>query len=180
MSGQNFIVPPRSWDNIEQFAQGWRSKFGLDQAPMTPIMDMMERVLDNRLEMFTLIPMSMDEMGPAEGYTDPDGSKIFLREDVYEGAWADEPRDRFTAAHELGHWAMHTNIPLARAKPEQEVKPYRLSEPQANQFASELLMPARFFFWSDTPELVMDRHGVSYQAASHRLNYLRKKGKITK
>ena len=57
MSGQNFIVPARSWDNIEQIAQGWRSKFGLDQTPETPIMEMMEKVLDNRLEAFTLIPM---------------------------------------------------------------------------------------------------------------------------
>lgn len=180
MSGQNFIVPARSWDNIEQIAQGWRSKFGLDQTPETPIMEMMEKVLDNRLEAFTLIPMSKAEMGPAEGYTDPDGSRIILREDVYEGAWAGEPRDRFTAAHELAHWAIHTNIPLARATPEQNVKPFRLSEPQANQFASELLMPARFFFRSDTSAIVMERHGVSYQAACNRLDYLRKKGKITK
>ena len=97
MSGQNFIVPARSWDNIEQVAQGWRSKFGLDDTPYTPIMEMMEKVLDNKLEAFTLIPMSKEEMGPAEGYTDPDGSRIFLREDVYEGAWRGEPRDRFTA-----------------------------------------------------------------------------------
>lgn len=180
MSGQNFIVPARSWNNIEQIAQSWRSKFGLDQTPYTPIMEMMEKVLDNKLEVFTLVSMSREEMGPAEGYTDPDGSFIFLREDVYEGAWRGEVRHRFTAAHELAHWAIHTNIPLARARPEQSVPAYRLSEPQANQFASELLMPARFFTLGDDVDDVMERHGVGYQAASHRLNYLRSKGKIRK
>ena len=178
MSGQDFIIPARSWDNIEQTAQGWRSKFGLDQTPYTPIMEMMEKVLDNMLNCFTLIPMDVAEMGPAEGYTDPAGTFIMLREDVYKGAWAGEPRDRFTAAHELSHWAIHTKIPLARAMPGQVVPPYRLSEPQANQFASELLMPARFFSRFDTVHSVMARHGVGYQAAGNRLEYLTGKGKL--
>ncbi|AXB77882.1 ImmA/IrrE family metallo-endopeptidase [Novosphingobium sp. P6W] len=178
MSGQNFIVPARSWNDIEQIAQGWRSKFGLDEIPYTPIMEMMEKILDNRLNVFTLIPMDVAEMGPAEGYTDPDGEYIWLREDVYRGAWAGEPRDRFTAAHELSHWAMHTKIPLARAMPSQNIPAYRLSEPQANQFASELLMPARFFSPADTAQVVMERHGVGYKAATNRLEYLQRKGKL--
>lgn len=178
MSGQNFIVPARSWDSIEQLAQDWRAAFGLAENPYTPIMTMMEKVLDNKLNCFTLLSMEIAEMGPAEGYTDPDGTFIMLREDVYEGAWNNGPRDRFTAAHELSHWAMHTKIPLARAMPNQQVPPYRLSEPQANQFASELLMPAKFFTVFDTARDVMERHGVSFQAATARLDYLRKKGKI--
>lgn len=178
MSGQNFIVPPKSWDGIEQTAQGWRSKFGLDLTPYMPIMKIMENVLDNRLNCFTLIAAEASEMGPAEGYTDPEGRFIILREDVYKGAWAGGVRDRFTAAHELAHWALHTNVPLARAMPQQHVPAYRLSEPQANQFASELLMPAKFFTLSDSVEDVMARHGVGYQAARNRLDYLTKKGKI--
>jgi Zn-dependent peptidase ImmA (M78 family) len=178
LSGQNFIVPARSWDNIEQVAQGWRSGFGLDQTPFTPIMQMMEQVLDNRLNCFTLIPVEVEEMGPAEGYTDPDGQFIMLREDVYKGAWRGEVRDRFTAAHELSHWAIHTKIALARAMPGQDVPAFRLSEPQANQFAGELLMPAKFFSRFDTIRDVMERHGVGYQAASHRLDYLTRKRKI--
>ena len=138
----------------------------------------MEKILDNRLNLFTIIASELSEMGPAEGYTDPDGHFIILREDVYKGAWAGEVRDRFTAAHALAHWALHTNIPLARAMPQQHVPAYRLSEPQANQFASELLMPAMFFTLSDSVEDVMARHGVGYQAASNRLDYLKKKGKI--
>ncbi|MDT8870333.1 ImmA/IrrE family metallo-endopeptidase [Komagataeibacter rhaeticus] len=117
-------------------------------------------------------------MGSAEGYTDPSGKAIYLREDVYRRAWNREPRDRFTASHEFGHWAMHTNLQLARVQPEQNVPVFKQSEPQANQFASELLMPAHFFTENDTIAEVMNRHGVSYQAASHRLDYLRRKGRL--
>lgn len=178
MSGQNFIVPARSWANIEQSAHSWRAKFGLAQVAYLPIMVLIEDVLDKGLGLLTLIVAEKAEMQSAEGYTDPGGEFIMLREDVYRGACAGRARDRFTAAHELSHWIIHTKIPLAREMPGQVVPKFRLSEPQANQHASELLMPAQFFSRFDTVQSVMERHGVSYQAASHRLEYLQKKGRL--
>ncbi|WP_130732774.1 ImmA/IrrE family metallo-endopeptidase [Komagataeibacter xylinus] len=178
MSGDSFVVPPKSWNEIERIASRWRSDLSLQNTPYFPIMEVLEKILDNRFGLFTLSPIDTKEMGNAEGYTDPDGKYIYLREDVYRKAWNREHRDRFTAAHEFGHWAMHTGLRLARLEPSQVVPSYKLSEPQANQFASELLMPAKFFSLHDTAEDVMQRHGVGYQAAFHRLNYLRKKGKI--
>lgn len=178
MSGDSFIVPPRSWDSIAVDAMEWRTALTLENSPFFPIMEVMEKILDNQLGLFRLVLVEKKEMGSAEGYTDQDGSQIFLREDVYLRAWNRQPRDRFTAAHEFGHWAMHTGLQLARVQPEQHVPIFKLSEPQANHFASELLMPARFFTHSDTPQDVMERHEVSYQAAYNRLAYLRKKGKI--
>ncbi|UZW54975.1 ImmA/IrrE family metallo-endopeptidase [Sphingobium sp. JS3065] len=180
MSGQNFIVPPRNWNAIEKSAQDWRAAFKLEDVAHTPITDMLEKVLDLRLGVFNLVIEESSVMGSAEGYTDPNGEFIMLREDVYRGACAGDRRDRFTAAHEFGHWAMHTNVPLARATSDRKIEPYRLSEPQANHFASALLMPAQFFSAWDTPQTVMDRHGVSYQAACHRLDYLNRKGMIKK
>ncbi|HUD90815.1 ImmA/IrrE family metallo-endopeptidase [Sphingobium sp.] len=180
MSGQNFIVPPRNWNAIEKSAQDWRAAFNLENAAHTPIMEMMEKVLDQTLGLFQFVIEERSVMGAAEGYTDPNGEFIMLREDVYRGAWNGDPRDRFTAAHEFGHWAMHTNVPLARATSDRKVEPFRLSEPQANHFASSLLMPAQFFSLWDTPQSVMNRHGVSYQAASNRIDYLKRKGMITK
>lgn len=67
-----------------------------------PIMEVLEKVLDNKLNFFDLIIVENQEMGSAEGYTDQLGKAIYLREDVYRRAWEGEPRDRFTAAHELG------------------------------------------------------------------------------
>lgn len=178
MNGNGFIVPPLSWSKIENNTLKWRSILGLEKEPLFPIMEVLEKVLDNKLNLFDLIIAENQEMGSAEGYTDQSGKAIYLREDVYRRAWEGESRDRFTAAHELGHWDMHTNVQLARVQPEQNVPIFRQSEPQANQFASELLMPARFFSAEDTPETVMLRHGVSYQAAANRLSYLHRKRRL--
>lgn len=178
MTASDFIVPPRSWDNIAAWCDSIRKQFGLTDAAQFPIMEFIEKVLDQRLGIVTLEIGDPTEMGGAEGYTCPQGSFIELREDVYRAAWAAEGRARFTAAHELGHFVMHTNIPLARALPQQDIKPYRSSEAQANQFAAELLMPPRFFSSNDDPAAVMRRHGTSFEAAANRLRYLISKGKI--
>lgn len=178
MSGQNFIVPAMSWPAIEKIALEWREGLGLANLPNIPIVETMEEILDHRLDRFRFLVEDAHSMGAAEGLTDPHGKFIILREDVYRGACGGNPRDRFTAAHEFGHWVLHTNGQLARAGPGQKVEAFRLSEPQANQFASEILMPRGFFNHGDTVEVVMRRHGVSFQAATHRLDYLRRKGFI--
>jgi Zn-dependent peptidase ImmA (M78 family) len=178
MSGQNFIVPARSWPAIEKIALEWRFGLGLDDVAYMPIIEVMEQVLDHKLGRFTLLIEDASYMGAAEGLTDPNGEFIMLREDVYRRACQGNPRDRFTAAHEFGHWVMHTQVQLARASPGEMIKPFRLSEPQANQFASEILMPKKFFSCNDNSTTVMKRHGVSVPAATNRLEYLRRKQMI--
>lgn len=169
MQAGDFIVPPRSWRNIGQVAGSLRESLGLSKQPLVPTVEIIEGVLDQRLNLLSFQVGSHKEMGSAEGYTCPNGTFIMLREDVYEKACDGEPRARFTTIHELGHWAMHTNIPLARAHKGQNVAPYKLAEPQANQFAAEFLMPASFVSSSDAVGDLMTRFGVSYEAARLRL-----------
>ncbi|QOZ74092.1 hypothetical protein XH83_00645 [Bradyrhizobium sp. CCBAU 53351] len=176
MSGQDFVVPALSWDQIAQTTDSIREQFGLGAQPYFPIMEFIEKVLDQRMSVVTFEVADKHEMANAEGYTDPNGEFIILRDDVYYGAYAGDGRSRFTAAHELGHLALHTRMPLARARPEQSVPPFCLSEPQANQFAAELLMPRCFMMRTDTAAVVIARHGVSYEAATNRLNFLSRKG----
>jgi Zn-dependent peptidase ImmA (M78 family) len=128
------------------------------------------------VEGFHFIVGDDEMMEGAEGYTAPDGSFIMLHEKVYAAVLRMDGRARFTAAHELGHWFMHTNIPLARASDHEVVKPYRLSEPQANQFAAEILMPVQMIARTDTMMKVASRFAVSLEAAQNRLDYLNKKG----
>lgn len=117
-------------------------------------------------------------MDDAEGLTCPNGKFIMLREDVYNGVWAGDRRARFTTAHELGHWTLHTNISMARARRGDGTPTYRLAEPQADQFAAELLMPEGFIGrWDDENDL-MERFGVSFSAARNRLHYLRRNGRF--
>ena len=177
MSGPDFIVPARKWDDIETITQNIRAQFGLLEQPKFPIMEFLEMVVDHQLGVhFQVDPPS--EMGAAEGYTDPHGTFIILREDVYNHGLYGQGRARFTAAHEFGHLVLHTNVPLARTAPGQQVEAFRMAEPQANQFAAALLMPLSFIKASDSVDLVISRHGVSHDAAATRLSALRKRGKI--
>jgi len=177
MSGNGHIVPPMSWAKIEQVTNDLRSQFGLVDEPYFPIMNFLEHFMD-RHGFFRLEVGSHAEMRDDEGRACPRGEFIELREDVYEKAWDGDGRARFTVAHELGHWCLHSNVVLPRAKHEVEIPHFRLSEPQANQFAAGLLMPDFIFGPEDMEQVVMRRHGVSYEAAKTRLRYLRGKGKI--
>jgi Zn-dependent peptidase ImmA (M78 family) len=177
-SGDDFSVPARSWAEIGGFANNVRSQLGLTQVPRLPVIDLIERILDYQLGMVRFLVGSQSEMGSAEGYTCPNGEFIMLREDVYNGACSGEGRAHFTTAHELGHWVMHTNIPLARAKRGDGTPIYRLAEPQANQFAAQILIPEGFVSPSDDENDLIERFGVSGEAARNRLRYLKKNGRI--
>lgn len=174
MSGQDYIVPPLSWAAIGVMTDNIRVQFSLSPQPVFPVMEFLEIVLDQKLGVVRLELGDENEMGPYEGLTDPKGDFIRLREDVYEKAWAGDGRARFTVAHELGHFFLHTNIPMARASPNANVKPFRRCEPQANQFAAEILMPRYFMRVGDTIGSVMDRHSVSQEAARLRIKYMSK------
>jgi len=176
--GSDFIVPPRRWAEIGGIADNLRRQLGQADTPRVPVIEIIERVLDQRLGLVHFQVGSHEEMGRAEGYTCPKGEFIMLREDVHEGVWAGEGRARFTTAHELGHWAMHTNIPLARAQRGDGTPAYRLAEPQANQFAAEFLMPECFIDASDEEDDLIERFGVSWEAARNRLRYLHKNGRF--
>ena len=118
-------------------------------------------------------------MGNDEGQTAFDGTEIRLREDVYSKACAGQPRARFTAAHEIGHWALHSNLNMTMARNTGAATPaYKCSEWQANQFAAEILMPFEFFKSTDTVDLIMKRHGVSQQAATKRMRDFQKQQRV--
>lgn len=175
MSGQNYVVPPWSWAAIGHLTDSIRVQFSLASKPEFPVMEFLERVLDQKLSAVRLEIESEKEMGQYEGLTDPDGRFIALREDVYYKAWDGDGRARFTVAHELGHFFLHTGRPMARASSRVKVASYRLSEPQANQFAAEILMPRNFIVQQDNVHTLAARHGVSLDAAGHRLRFMRDK-----
>jgi Zn-dependent peptidase ImmA (M78 family) len=174
----DFRVRPRSWDDIGEIADELRGQFGLSQEPYFRIVEFLELVLDQQIGATHFLVGTRAGMEGAEGLTDPAGEFIMLCEDVYHDACQGQGRARFTSAHELGHWMLHTNVPFARIRPDEEPAPFRRSEPQANQFAAELLMPRDFISARDTIGTIIERHGVSADAAGHRLDFLRKKGHI--
>ena len=172
----DFKVPARSWSEIGTIADGIRENLGLEESPLFPVIEVIEKLFSDRLELVQFEVFTFEDMGDAEGYTCPQGNFIRLREDVYEKACYGDGRARFTAAHELGHFVLHTNSPLARTRRDDGTAPFRLAEPQANQFAAELLMPRKFVRGISDVRQLMDTHQVSCEAAQNRIRYAMKQG----
>lgn len=173
MFSESFIVPPLSNQNIEDIAMQVRRAFGLEQTPSFPVMKFLEGVLCNQLNWLDLQIGWPTEMQDAEGYMSPDGSFIKLRQDIYSKACENNGRARFTVAHELGHYFLHSNTKLQRIPPNTKVPLYKLSEFQADQFAACLLMPRSLITHNDTIEGIKSKFNVSYTAASNRLKKIR-------
>lgn len=175
---EDYRVPPMSWDKIDGEADNLRRLLRMDGLPYVDVVGVVETVICNMMEFTEFQVWPEDEMGHAEGLTCPQGSFIRFREDVYERACGGDRRARFTFAHELGHLMLHRNAPLARASKSDGTPVYMLAEPQANRFAATFLMPRQHIFSSDGSADLVDRFGVSWEAASNRLSSLKKKGEI--
>lgn len=175
---QDFVVPPRSWDNIHSEAEKIRSALRISDLEFVPIVDVVELMLDQQLNFLRLEFGTHEEMDGAEGFCDPKGEFIQLREDVYKAAVRGDGRARFTIAHELGHFVLHNNIPMQRKPHAAKIASYKLGEPQANQFAAEFLMPRKFIKRGATRAGLMAAHGVSETAASNRIDFMRSRNLI--
>lgn len=149
--------------------------------PYFPVMEVLEKVLDNRLGLVRLEVWEDADLMGAEGLSFKDGDgvdRIVLPDSVYRGAWAGDARARFTASHELGHWVLHSRVALHRTSQENLRGQFESSEWQANTFAAEVLMPVEYISRNDTAEDLCSRFGVSAQAAQLRLRALTKQGAL--
>lgn len=176
MSDSNdYKAPPLSWAKVDALTQKLRSNLQLSQIKYLPIVEIIEKICYERLELFEFQVRNQKEMGSDEGLTCPKGEFIRIRSDVYEGACDGNARARFTLSHELGHFFMHANVPLARTSPNQRLPAFRSAEKQANRFASTLLMPANLIDPMMSIDDLVKQFGVSHPAAQFRLNDLNKR-----
>lgn len=156
-------VPPLSKKLISDVTERVRSIMRIN-TPLFPIVQVYE-VLHYLVDDAYFEIRDASEMGDDHGRTYPDKGVILIREDVYDGASAGKPRDRFTLAHELAHLILHRGISFARVDPNNPPKIYMNSEWQADVFASYLLMPSPLVSqYSDVSEVVQ-AFGVSHEAA---------------
>jgi Zn-dependent peptidase ImmA (M78 family) len=166
MSGPRCEVPPLSGSQIAQIANSIRRDMKI-QADGFPLVQFLELAMPRIFPGFALEVGTKDEMGLNHGLTIPIEKVIRLREDVYDGLTRGVGRDRFTAAHELGHYIMHRGVPIVFHRAEHgELKTFKDSEWQANTFAGDLLMPREAFMTCESLEEVARRFGVSLQAAA--------------
>ena len=113
------IAQPLSRNDIRDFTYNLRKAIGVEDKPYFPIMRFLELLLPQLDEKFELQIYSEQEMGDAHGLTYPEQHVIRLRRDVYDSACDGKGRDRFTVAHEVGHYFLHTPARIVLAKLEQ-------------------------------------------------------------
>ena len=162
----SYMAEPRSTKNIRDLATNLRKVLNLENVAKFPIIEVIEslHIID---EDFYYEIVDKETMGNIHGLAHPNEHYIQIREDVYERCVKGYGRDRFTVAHELGHYLLHSSgVTLARLGDE-KVQAYRDPEWQANTFAAELLMPINLIDTNDIDE-ISDKFGVSISAAKIR------------
>lgn len=169
------LVAPASADFIWDFANQIRATVVPDDEPFFPIMDILEFRVGKFIEGFYLDVCSHAEMGCDEGRVMVGGNCIKLREDVYEGAWENVGRDRFTACHELGHFLMHRNVSLARMRSDSQPI-YQDAEWQADTFAGGLLMSTKHLQRFSDASDAASKCGITPAAARVMWSKYEKKG----
>lgn len=178
---QGHRVPPMSTKDIRELATKFRKVFDAcssSRAERLDIVGICELVLPKLIPGFEFEVCSDLSMGGDHGRTYPDKAVVQVSESVYMGALNGNGRDRFTLAHELGHLFLHQGVTSYARAASSSIntphKPYEDSEWQADQFSAELLMPYELCRGCVTPDEIMFRFGVSYEAAKVRYSRLKK------
>ena len=114
------------------------AQFGLMDADGSLVLKLVYEYLPSIWPGWDMSVKEVDEMGAHLGITDPLNKTIFLRLDVYRGMCSGDPEHRFTAAHELGHMVMHSEVTFARMESNSDMRMVSF-EGEADAFAVELL-----------------------------------------
>jgi hypothetical protein len=140
-------------------------------------------IIENRLPEFIadyeLHIDDPEQMNGADAYVANYPPRIVVAEPVYDSGWKNEPRARFTLAHELAHLLLHLeclDVPdaaAARLSPQHK----KLSLPsryevQANLFAAEFLLPEHIVRLFSDPRELSQCCGVSHEAAERGMRRL--------
>lgn len=162
---ENVSVLPMSRQNLREFAWEFRKMFGLENELFFPIVRFIEFILPSLGFDYEIVPVG--EMGNAYGVTHTGIRVMKIREDVYDGAVEGNPRHRFTLAHELGHFLLHTpdRVSFARG----DIPAYMSPEWQANVFAGELLA-SYYLVKGMTIQEIVNECGISFTAAQIQYN----------
>lgn len=162
------VARPLSRKNIRDITIAIRKISGLNENNAFPIMRFFEFVLPELVEGFEWFVVPDDQMDGCDGRTFPEKNQIYLKQSVYDGACANNHRDRFTIAHEIGHLLLHGDDFVSLARTSKKIKAYEDPEWQANTFAAELLIPINQIKYL-SPKEISQKYKVSVSAATIQL-----------
>lgn len=177
MTALGVAAPPLSRSRIRRLVAEYRSLIGVDEHPFIPVVEILERrdVLGAIAPGFDMRIGDAEEMGENHGLTYSIDREIVIREDIYERACAHFGRDRMTIAHEIGHAALHADLPYTR-RLEEKVKTFQDPEWQASAFGGELLVNPQHLGQFATLNAMADGFGVTVDALRIQLRAFERDG----
>lgn len=170
-----YVAKPTSRKKIRSLANMLRKSTGLYDESYFPVVEFLELAMPKIFKEFECEIVPVSEMPNEYAVTYPEKNQICIREDVYDRAISGVERDRFTIAHEIGHFIMHKpgSIALARSQSIYEIETFKQPEWQANTFAGELLAPPHVIRGLSLKE-ISSNCGVSLQVSGIQLKNINK------
>lgn len=161
-----YCVEGKSRNDLRKLAKSIRKTLGIENELYFPAVEVLE-ILQEFDENAHYEIVTADELEDGEhAVTDIANKVIKIREDVYEGAYNGNGRDRMTIVHEFAHFVMLCilGFKLARTFDYVEIPAYKDPEWQAKCLAGELMMDSELINNMSVSEIVK-KCGVSLPAA---------------
>ena len=149
MSKVTTMVLPRSRSDIERRTEMFLREVDPDHLKLPKKLDVMSIFEVDLMDLGIFVEIVPELNGNREACLVPDDRKILIPEQIHKAAMAENPRARFTVAHEIYHAIDHfkqfTKFNLARERyvNRREFKVYMDPEWQANWGGAALLMPRK-------------------------------------
>jgi len=172
---QGFKVTPTSYVKLEAAA--------VDLRKLLPVMNTKSpfhldagRILEQTLPRAGYNYRSGDatKLGDCAAFTIPEHGLVVLREDVFDGLESENVFSRSTVIHELAHIVLNHAVTLQRGGTVGEHRFFEDSEWQAKAFTAALMMPIEAAKLAKTAAALAALCGTSVQAATYRLDRLKK------
>lgn len=161
-SKERLKAQPLSRNDIREIARCLKLKLKLDLNQKIDIAQIFESLA--LILRYDYQYVSDDSMKGKYAETDIVNRIIRVRASVFERAVKGIPRDRFTIAHEIGHFVFHCFLGFSLYRSIDDVKSYEDPEWQANTFAGEFLADSGMIKGL-SPLEVTDKYGVSREVA---------------
>lgn len=151
---------------IEAEANKLREKLGMDYVFNIDMDNVLCR-MPQKVTRFKVRTASLAELDGAEAFMDCESHTLVLSEGVKDGLTSYANRDKFTAAHEIGHYFLGHKGNTKR-NPDKSIyltPTQRIQESQADKFASYFLVPTKLAKGCKSAREISDKFRVSLRAA---------------